>query len=189
LERDHVRLEAVEKLRRDGAATVTVAPLTDDEMRRLVVNLWPRSVAADATAIGRVCALAEGKPYFAEELVHGAVLEESGLIVDSAPLSIRAGVLTRFEQLSEDAQRVLLYASVIGRTFGAELLTQSTNLSAVQLGDVLAHAPRAIDRRDSRCSRSVCVSARHHSRDTLSRACDGSGANDPRANRRVSGTR
>ena len=142
LERDHVRLEAVEKLRRDGATTVTVAPLPDDEMRRLVVNLWPRDVAADAAAVGRVCALAEGKPYFAEELVHGAVLEESGLIVDSAPLSIRAGVLTRFEQLSQDAQRVLLYASVIGRTFGAELLAQSTNLSVVQLGDVLAQARR-----------------------------------------------
>ena len=93
LERDHVRLEAVEKLRRDGAATVTVDPLPDDEMRRLVVNLWPRNVAADAAAIGRVCALAEGKPYFAEELVHSVVLEESGLIVDSAPLSIRAGVV------------------------------------------------------------------------------------------------
>ena len=143
LERDRVRLEAVEKLRHDGAATVTVAPLPDDEMRRLVVNLWPGNVAADAAAIGRVCALAEGKPYFAEELVHSVVLEESGLVVDSAPLSIRAGVLTRFEQLSEDAQRVLLYASVIGRTFGAELLAQSTSLSVVQLGDVLARARRA----------------------------------------------
>jgi predicted ATPase len=142
LERDHVRLEAVEKLRRDGAATVTVAPLPDDEMRRLVVNLWPRNIAADAAAIDRVCGLAEGKPYFAEELVHSAVLEESGLIVDSAPLSIRAGVLMRFEQLSEDAQRVLLYASVIGRTFSAELLAQSANRSVVQLGDVLAHARR-----------------------------------------------
>jgi DNA-binding CsgD family transcriptional regulator len=142
LERDHVRLEAVEKLRRDGAATVMVAPLPDDEMRRLVVNLWPRNVAADAAAIERVCALAEGKPYFAEELVHGAVLEESGLIVDSAPLSIRAGVLTRFEQLSEDAQRILLYASVIGRAFRAELLAQSTNRSIVQVGEVLAHARR-----------------------------------------------
>ena len=142
LERDHARLEAVEKLRHDGAVIVTVAPLPDDEMRRLVANLWPKNVAADAAAIGRVCALAEGKPYFAEESVRSAVLEENGLIVDSAPLSIRAGVLTRFEQLSEDAQRVLLYASVIGRTFGAELLTQSTNLSVIQLGDVLAHARR-----------------------------------------------
>ena len=42
------------------------------------------------------------------------------------PLSIRAGVLARFERLATDERAILLYASVIGRSFDGQLLERVT---------------------------------------------------------------
>ena len=59
---------------------------------------------------------------------------------DIAPLSIRAAVLPRFEQLSPDERSILLLASVIGRTFDATLLAELSASSTAKICDVLARA-------------------------------------------------
>ena len=135
IERDHARHEALSRLGRQGAVSLQIPPLEVAEMRRLVSALWPAAAANRERDIGRVCALAEGKPYFAEELVSSAVAERGGTKFEAVPLSIRAGVLTRFEQLAPAQRQTLLYASVIGRSFDAALLAQVTRSSA---GDVSA---------------------------------------------------
>jgi DNA-binding CsgD family transcriptional regulator len=126
LERDHARRESLDRLRAQGAHSITVLPLDETEMRSLVVRIWPEGMPGCTSELERVCALAEGKPYFAEELVSSAVTTRAGGIFDATPLSIRAGVLARFEQLSSKQQRTVLCASVIGRSFDASLLAQIT---------------------------------------------------------------
>ncbi len=128
LELDHLRLEALDRIQQRGARRLDVRPLGDDAMRLLVSTLWPGE-APPRSAIDRVCALAEGKPYFAEELVNSAVIAGDAPRTEAFPLSIRAGVLARFEQLSTEARAILLRASVIGRNFDPLLLQRLANAS------------------------------------------------------------
>ncbi|HEY1867985.1 MAG TPA: AAA family ATPase [Candidatus Cybelea sp.] len=138
LERDHARQEQFAGLERRGAATLNVTPLRKPEIRALVNALWPKERAFDERAIERVCALAEGKPYFAEELVDTLTGREEA--ADAAPLSIRAGVLARFERLTVEARRILLYASVIGRNFDVSLLEAVSGSANSDVCDALAAA-------------------------------------------------
>jgi DNA-binding CsgD family transcriptional regulator/tetratricopeptide (TPR) repeat protein len=126
LELDHLRLEALDKMQQHGARRLDVPPLGDEAMRLLVSTLWPGE-APPPWAIERVCALAEGKPYFAEELVNSAVIAGDAPRFEAVPLSIRAGVLARFEQLPKEARAALLRASVIGRNFDPLLLQRLAN--------------------------------------------------------------
>lgn len=138
LERDHARQETFADLIRRGATVVNVTPLAYQEVRTLVTTLWPQERAIDEQTIERVCALAEGKPYFAEELVDALLTSQPEAATAFTPLSIRAGVLARFERLAPQARRVLLYASVIGRNFDATLLEAVSGSSNSEVGDALA---------------------------------------------------
>jgi DNA-binding CsgD family transcriptional regulator/tetratricopeptide (TPR) repeat protein len=140
LERDHVRREALDRLKREGALSIVIPPLNDDEMHRLVARIWPEAAPNRTRAIDRICELADGKPYFAEELVNSAAFVRGESKFDVAPLSIRAGVLARFEQLATDERRIVLYASVIGRSFDAALLAQVTQASHAAVAMALTHA-------------------------------------------------
>ena len=124
LERDHARLDALNRLVRNGARRVNVDPLGRDDMHRLVSFLWPVESPQPSDQVERVCALAEGKPYFAEELVSSALALSATPAFDALPLSIRAGILARFERISGDERDILLQASVIGQTFVPALLAQ-----------------------------------------------------------------
>jgi DNA-binding CsgD family transcriptional regulator/type II secretory pathway predicted ATPase ExeA len=139
LELDHSRREALSRLERQGTVTVAVPPLDTDEMRRLVTSIWPSHSANADRAIQRVCELAEGKPYFAEELVNSAAIAPEGPFLE-APLSIRAGVLARFERLAPEERRILLYASVIGRSFDVPLLAQIAGVSGAVAATAIARA-------------------------------------------------
>lgn len=150
LESDHIRREALEKVRREGAQSIRVAPLDDDDMRELLQNLQPPDAPVDAQRLGRIRALAEGKPYFAEELFSSAVYAPANDPFDAAPLSIRAGVLARFERLTPAQRNVLLCAAVIGRSFTAPLLAGLTGVSLAQLSHALASARDALLVRDPR---------------------------------------
>lgn len=126
LERDHARAAALANVSHAGAATLWIKPLAENDMRALVARLWPRGKPLEDREIERLCALAEGKPYFAEELVSSVAMAREGPTFDLAPLSIRAGVLARFEQLASEDRRIVLHASVIGRSFAATLLARIT---------------------------------------------------------------
>jgi DNA-binding CsgD family transcriptional regulator len=140
LERDHARFEAFAHLKRRGASTLHIDALGATEMRRLVACLLPAERPLEDRAIERVCALAEGKPYFAEELVASALAARDRSSPEITPLSIRAGVLARFERLAPDARRILLYASVIGRSFDARFLEELCESENAAVCEALAGA-------------------------------------------------
>ncbi|HEX4014429.1 MAG TPA: AAA family ATPase [Candidatus Cybelea sp.] len=122
LERDHARFGALNRLLRNGARKVGVDPLRPEEMNRLVSCLWPADDPRRLQEIERICTLAEGKPYFAEELISSAVTLRETPAVDPLPLSIRAGILARCERLPPGDRDILLQAAVVGLTFAPELL-------------------------------------------------------------------
>lgn len=140
LERDHVRREALDRLTREGAITIAIPPLNDDEMHRLVSGILPEAAPNRSREIDRICELADGKPYFAEELVNSAASSREGSKFEVTPLSIRAGVLARFEQLPAEERRILLYASVIGRSFDAALLAEVSQSSHAAVAGALTRA-------------------------------------------------
>jgi DNA-binding CsgD family transcriptional regulator/tetratricopeptide (TPR) repeat protein len=137
VEHDHVRADAIHKLQKDGLTQLlALQPLSDADMRRLIANIWPGDVPAESAQVDRICALAEGKPYFAEELVAGSV--RSGTAAPSP--SIRAGVLSRFAQLPDEDQRIVTYASVIGRRFDVSLLSKLCGISFAHALESMARA-------------------------------------------------
>ena len=140
LERDHARYEALTTLRRLGAHRLDVGPLRDEDIRRLVTTIWPAAATASAPAhLERICTLAEGRPYFAEELVAGAAGTPQSSIA-APPLSIRAGVLVRFERLEAQERRILLCASVIGRSFSPALLQTLSGVPDDAVSEALRRA-------------------------------------------------
>ncbi len=122
IERDAIRLEPIAKLRREATETLDLRPLGSTEMEVLLTNLWPPGRAPSAGDFERIRALAEGKPYFAEELVNSALAADVDDVDPQTPLSIRAGVLGRFGRLEPSDRSVLRYAAVIGNRFDAVFL-------------------------------------------------------------------
>ncbi len=92
-------------------------------------DVWSRASgrtirAVAKRAIERVCDLAEGKPYFAEELVNSAVMAPRRPVRSStAEHSRRRSRSIRAARRPRNAA-CLLYASVIGRSFDVPLLAQ-----------------------------------------------------------------
>lgn len=140
LERDHARFDLLADLKRRGASIVRVNPLDTNAIRSIVTQRWPQEQVIDERTIARVCTLAEGKPYFAEELVDALLSEPHEAGSAFAPLSIRAGVLARFERLAPETQKILLYASVIGRNFDAALLEALSGSTNDAVSGALAEA-------------------------------------------------
>ncbi|HKU80996.1 MAG TPA: AAA family ATPase, partial [Candidatus Tumulicola sp.] len=138
IERDAVRFEMIEKLKRDATAGVEVGPLSDDEMRRLIDDLCGDASLTDSQ-IARVCALAEGRPYFAQELVVNAL--RAGDAGDApAPPSIRSSVLARLAGLSAADRNTTLHAAAIGRRFDAAFLAELLGAPAERVWDALSAA-------------------------------------------------
>jgi class 3 adenylate cyclase len=104
-----------------------LAPLDRDEGETLLAELvsghdvTPEQVSA---ALGR----AEGNPYFLHELCR--YLTEGG--GGALPDSVRAVVTTRVDRLEPELKALLRSASVIGRAFPDELLTQLSGEPSVE---------------------------------------------------------
>jgi DNA-binding NarL/FixJ family response regulator len=129
LERDHARFDALNKLLRSGGRRVNVDPLGREEMQRLVALLLPLESPQRSQQVERISALAEGKPYFAEELVSSALALDGPAPFDAVPLSIRAGILARVERLPRAERDILMQASVIGQTFAPAVLAELAKCS------------------------------------------------------------
>src|SRR4030095_13428977 len=92
----------------------------------------------------------EGNPFFLSEIVRLLVVEgqlERPQVTSASGVRIPEGVREvigrRLDQLSEECNRVLATASVIGREFSLDALEQLSNVSADQLLELLDEATAA----------------------------------------------
>lgn len=112
----------------DGATTVRLEPLDDDESERLIENLLGPAPLPD-TARSRIRQAAEGNPLFVEEILR--MLVDQGLLRRTdgrweaagdlssiaVPPTIHALLAARLERLSGEERAVIHRASVVGKVF------------------------------------------------------------------------
>ncbi len=116
---------ALAKIERERAVRLQLEPLADTLIRRAIAETLGTDRSLPASTIERVCELAEGKPYVAEELLRGALERTDGASSRlSAPTSLRAAVLERVDELAPFEREVLSHAAIVGRTFSADLLAR-----------------------------------------------------------------
>jgi DNA-binding SARP family transcriptional activator len=140
---------------RVNARTILLEPLSEDEAEQLMDNLLGES---DLPPIVRdyIVGAAEGNPLFLEEflasLVDRDVLRHEGgtwttqeLPALAVPPSIQALLAARIDRLPDDERQVLELASVEGRRFCEETVTE---LAPDELRDRLVTLLAALARRD-----------------------------------------
>jgi DNA-binding CsgD family transcriptional regulator len=136
LHRRHpLRPVVAELLRLPSVTAVDLAPLDPSALaEHLTAALAEHLMAAapgriDAIELNDIVARAEGNAYYAEELlaafVSGGPAERRAL-----PAGLAALLLSRMEQLSDTAQRVLRTAAVAGRRADDELVRAASGLAA-----------------------------------------------------------
>jgi DNA-binding SARP family transcriptional activator len=97
---------------RPGAWQVGLQPLDATATRDLVADMLP---GADAPLAARVVEVAEGNPFYAEEIVRH--LEHDGGAEPEIPATVRALLAARIDALPDAEQDVLQHAAVVGRRF------------------------------------------------------------------------
>jgi tetratricopeptide (TPR) repeat protein len=100
------------------ASQLTLEPLTHADASRLVAELLPDAAPA---LHERVVAVAEGNPFFAEEIAHH--LRDRGRPASvPIPTTVRAVLAARLDALPAAEKRALQDAAVVGRSFWASSL-------------------------------------------------------------------
>ncbi len=138
LHRRHpLRPVVAELLRLPSVISVDLAPLDPSALAEHLTAALAEHLTAtgpgpgriDATALNDIVARAEGNAYYAEELLAASV---GGDPADrqALPAGLAALLLSRVEQLSDAAQRVLRAAAVAGRKADDELVRAASGLAA-----------------------------------------------------------
>lgn len=131
-------------MRKPAVWTIPLEPLTAYETAAFV----DATLADVATSVSRrtrreVVRVCEGNPFFAEELLKGAIdrgdAERSGGVL---PTTVRAAILQRMEPLDARDRRILTQAAVIGRRFGGDVLAQTLDTTLDALLPTLQRARR-----------------------------------------------
>jgi DNA-binding NarL/FixJ family response regulator len=136
LHRRHpLRPVVAELLRLPGVISVDLAPLDPSALaEHLTARLAERRATAapdriDAIELNDIVARAEGNAYYAEELLAASVGRDPAERY-ALPAGLAALLLSRVEQLSDAAQRVLRVAAVAGRKADDELVRAASGLAA-----------------------------------------------------------
>ncbi len=136
LHRRHpLRPVVAELLRLPSVIAVDLAPLAPSALaEHLTAALAERRTTAapdriDAIELNDIVARAEGNAYYAEELLAASVGGDPGER-RALPAGLAALLLSRVEQLSDAAQRVLRAAAVAGRKADDELVLATSGLAA-----------------------------------------------------------
>lgn len=112
---------------------IRLRPLSAQASQILAKQTLGESVGAET--LERVVALADGHPFFLEELVRAVSVGEK----DALPDTVVAMVQARLEHLEDDARRVLRAASVFGDVFWAGAVAQLAGETRVALDGLLAN--------------------------------------------------
>ena len=112
LEIDLARSRSLAAIEREGADRISVPPLPRQALSRSLRALLP---GAAAGTVQRICELAEGKPFVAEELARSVVERGEDARFVQATLSLRSAVLERVQQLDPASREIVRRAAVLGK--------------------------------------------------------------------------
>jgi class 3 adenylate cyclase len=115
-----------------NALTISLSPLSDDEVERLVHALLP-DVAPDARTQEALLARVGGNPLYAEQYTR-AMLERGELL--ELPETVQGIIAARLDALADEEKRLLQAAAVVGKVFwlGAlEVVDELTRWQAEEL--------------------------------------------------------
>jgi predicted ATPase/class 3 adenylate cyclase len=132
-----------------NAATISLAPLSDEETARLLAALLGTPVLA-AEQQAALLQRAGGNPLFAEEFAR--LLADGLEPSDGAPETLQGVVAARIDGLPAEEKELLQLASVLGKVFWTDALSQ---LSGVE--------PRPLDERLHALERKEFVRREHRS--------------------------
>jgi class 3 adenylate cyclase len=126
--------------RPDRTVELTLGPLSEPESEQLLSQLAPGELAADARR--EVVALAEGNPFYLEQLLR-SLLESGGLAARHTwaltrpaaqlPTGLESLLVSRVAALPRTARRVAQAGAVLGRTFVPTLLASVSGVEDVEL--------------------------------------------------------
>jgi DNA-binding SARP family transcriptional activator/tetratricopeptide (TPR) repeat protein len=135
--RSHPLRELRRRLQKEGRIVkLSLGPLSFDDVREILEDTT--SAAADATLASRFFTATDGHPLFLSELVReiaggGPAADAGELDVANLPGSVTAAIDVRLGRLSEAARSLAESASVVGRGFDIELLSESSGLGAAEI--------------------------------------------------------
>lgn len=137
--RDREFRELAQRGHPERVVDVALGPLDDREAERLLTQLAPGEVAAEAKR--EVIGLAEGNPLYLEHLLR-SLLESGGLAarrtwaltVSAAklPTALESLLMARIAALPRDARRVAQVGAVLGRTFEPTVLPHVSGVADVE---------------------------------------------------------
>jgi class 3 adenylate cyclase/tetratricopeptide (TPR) repeat protein len=140
-----------------NAATLSLAPLDDDETARLVLALLERSVI-DAETQQELVDRAAGNPLYAEEFVR--MVDAGGSIEGRLPESVQGIVTARIDLLPPEEKQLVQHAAVLGKVFWSDALATVVEVEPWRLQDAL----RSLERKEfiRREHRSAVAGASQH---------------------------
>ena len=129
------RLELLERRAAWGggklnAATISVAPLSDDETATLISALSERPLLEAGTK-SALMARAGGNPLYAEQFVRMLAERET---IDDLPLpeSVQGIISARLDALPQEEKTLLQHAAVVGKVFWLGALTEGGDRTALE---------------------------------------------------------
>ena len=144
----HPLHELIGDLRREGTLRrLELGGLAENEVAELVAEL--ASAPASESFVRALHGETEGNPFFIEEVVRhirdtsGALSEEVTLEEAGVPEGVREVTSRRLRRLSESTREVLLVASVIGREFDYDVLSEVVSQSDDELVEALEEGVEA----------------------------------------------
>jgi|HubBroStandDraft_4_1064222.scaffolds.fasta_scaffold00036_17 DNA-binding CsgD family transcriptional regulator len=114
-----------ELMREPAASVVTLSRFEEDETNRLMLLALSDTIKLPSPVLRAVRERSDGNPLFTEELLRSAVDSQRARSAPSLaplPISLHALIRDRLQDCSDEELALLKRASVLGRTFGVEML-------------------------------------------------------------------
>jgi len=128
----------------NGRQQMNLGPISPKASARLVRHVLGEST--DAAVVDRVVSLADGHPFFLEELVRTTSENRS----DALPSTVVAMVQTRLERLDPLVRRALRAASVLGDVFWRGVVAQMVGVDLTNVWPLLVKSEICVKHRESR---------------------------------------
>lgn len=124
-----------------NVSTLKLGRLRGDHVSQLIEHMLNRPV--EPGLIEDLVDRTDGVPLFVEELARAFLEKSDGAMDDAIPHSLQGVLLARLEKVSRSSRTLALVASVIGRDFDREVLSDVSGLGGEELDEALQELKRA----------------------------------------------